>query len=494
MLELRPHQRKAVEELKNGAILCGGVGSGKTITSLVYFYEKVCGGVVGDYGSLKAPRDLYVVTTAKKRDSLDWDREAVSLGLSRDPEASAGGIKVTVESWNNISKLDDVEGAMFIFDEQRLVGSGTWVKSFLKIAKQNQWIMLSATPGDNWLDYIPVFIANGFYKNRTEFKREHVIYSSYSKFPKVERYVGAGRLLKMRNSILVEMPYERHTTRHIELVKVEYDRELFKKVVKDRWHVYENRPLTGQAELFSVMRRVVNSDDSRVRSLVDFMERHSKIIVFYNFNYELEMLRDLVEQVQRPADTESFVLNTLGAGSSSTSASVVTHSSKKITGEGRSTSSTSTKTGGSRLDLQKEDSKDLRNLGGIPNPTTRPLESGDTSMETEQSSPLIGSQDVQIAEWNGHKHDPIPTSDRWVYLVQYVAGAEGWNCVDTDAMVFYSMTYSYKNFEQAKGRIDRLNTPFSDLYYYVLKSSSPIDIAIWKALGAKKSFQESDFR
>lgn len=383
MVELYPHQRKAVDQLDNGKILWGDVGTGKTIAAATYYMEK------------EAPKDVYVITTAKKRDSLDWEDDFVKYGVYKSRDATVAGV-LTVDSWNNIGKYTGVQDAFFIFDEQRLVGAGAWTKAFIKIAKANRWILLTATPGDTWLDYIPVFVANGFYKNRTEFKREHVVYNTFSKFPKVDRYISVGRLVRLRNQLLVEMPYERHTTRHIHEIVVDHDVDLFKRVVKDRWHVYEERPLRDVAELFSVMRKVVNSDQTRLSSVRTLMEKHPRLIVFYNFDYELDILRSLA--------------------------------------------------------------------------------SGNT-----------------VAEWNGHKHEEIPQTERWVYLVQYAAGSEGWNCTSTDAMVFWSLTYSYKHWHQAFGRIDRLNTPYSDLHYYVLRSNSQIDQAIKKALQSKKSFNERDF-
>lgn len=379
-MDLYPHQQRAVDQLKNGAILWGGVGSGKSLVAMAYYVEN------------ESPRDIYVITTAKKRDSLDWEGEAAKFGIGRHPDATLHGV-LTVDSWNNITKYTEVEGAFFIFDEQRLVGSGSWAKSFVKISRQNHWILLSATPGDTWLDYIPVFVANGFYKNRTHFKHDHVIYSPYSKFPKVERFVNTGKLIRLRNEILVEMPFHKHTLRHVQDVSVSFDQELYDRVVKERWHVYENRPLRDITELFIVMRKVVNSHESRLEAVRSLLQKHQKVIVFYNFDYELEILRT----------------------------------------------------------LRKE---------------------------------------VEIAEWNGHYHQEIPVADSWVYLVQYTAGAEGWNCVETDAMIFYSLNYSYKLFHQAHGRIDRLNTPFTNLYYYILKSKSSIDRAVWESLKAKKSFNE----
>lgn len=381
-MKLYPHQEEAVEKMHNGSILWGGVGTGKTITSLAYYMKN------------EAPKDIYVITTAKKRDSLDWLREGAmfGIGLERGPQTGA----LHIDSWNNIGKYTEVRDAFFIFDEQRLVGAGAWSKSFIRIAKANRWVLLSATPGDTWLDYIPVFVANGFYKNRTEFKREHVIYRPNVRFPQVDRYVGVNKLVRHRNSILVEMPYIRHTTRVGKDVHVEYNKDLFDKVVKQRWHVYENRPLKDVSEMFHAMRKVVNSDPSRIEALRDLLVSHPKVIVFYNFDYELEALRSL----------------------------------------------------GSTL---------------------------------------------SIAEWNGHKHQEIPETDSWLYLVQYVAGAEGWNCTATDAMVFYSMTYSYKNWQQAHGRIDRLNTPFSTLHYYTLMSNSPIDRAIAKSLREKRNFNEKRY-
>lgn len=382
--ELAPHQLNALQKLSTGSILCGGVGTGKSRVALAYYLNNMEG----------THEDLYVITTAKKRDSLDWEAEGAAFGIGRELGASVAGL-LKVDSWNNLSKYEEVKGAFFIFDEQRLVGSGAWTKSFLKIVKSNQWILLSATPGDTWLDYIPVFVANGYYKNRTEFKREHVVYSSWTKFPKVERYVGVGKLVKIRNQILVEMPYERHTKRELNIVKIGHDKELFEKVVKKRWQVYENRPLRDVAELYMTMRKVANSDASRLHAVRTLLGEHDRIIVFYNFDYELEALRNLNQET-----------------------------------------------------------------------------------------------DVTVAEWNGHKHEAVPKTKKWIYLVQYLAGAEGWNCVETDTMVFYSLNYSYRLFEQACGRIDRLNTPYTTLYYWVLVGSSLIDRAIWKSLNRKESFNE----
>lgn len=416
-MDLYPHQREALNRLANGKILWGGVGTGKSLVAAHYYKER------------EAPRDVIVITTAKKRDLLDWDKEFLHVGVSAH-ERGPGVGKLTVDSWNNIEKYKGVENAFFIFDEQRLVGSGAWAKSFIKIARSNRWILLSATPGDTWLDFIPVFVANGFYKNRTEFKREHVVYNTYSKFPKVDRYIAVGRLVKHRNALLVHMPYERHTTRKSQNIPVSYDQELFRRVVKDRWHVYEERPLRDVAELFHVMRKVVNSHSSRLEAVETLLRTHPRVIVFYNFDFELEILRTLSQ----------------GTGL------------KTVTDESSSGISTSTET---HID-------------------------GSRSTSTSQGG-------LQVGEWNGHKHQEVPKGDSWVYLVQYTAGAEGWNCTSTDAMCFYSLPYSYKNYHQAHGRIDRLNTLYDTLWYYNLVSDSLIDRAILANLGKKRSFNERNF-
>lgn len=398
-VQLYPHQQKAVDELSNGKVLVGGVGTGKTITSLVYFYTKVMGGTLGDPASIKTPKDIYVFTTARKRDELDWQKDAAKMIITRDRNASVHGIQLTVDSYNNIKKYAKVKNAFIILDEQRMVGSGAWTRAFISMAKHNEWIMLSATPGDKWEDYIPLFIANGFVKNRTKFKEDHIIYAPFDKFPRVIGYRGVGTLLKWRRDILVEMPYARHTTRNLHDVTVPHDKEKMDLVVKKRWNPYEGKPLKDVSEMFACMKRVAYSDQSRREAVIQLLRHnHPKLIVFYNYNYELEILRTIA--------------------------------------------------------------KDMPGL--------------------------------QVAEWNGHKHEQVPTGDHWLYLVQYVAGAEAWNCVETDAICFYSQTYSYKNFEQAQGRIDRLNTPFKQLHYYILKSTSPIDLAVSKSLSSKQSFNESN--
>lgn len=399
-IKLFDYQLEAIDQMKNGCILCGGVGSGKSRTALAYYYVTQGGGIDPEkYIPMKnPPRDLYIITTAHKRDSFEWEKDFGPFLLTTDKSVAYYDHTVVVDSWNNIKKYKDVYGAFFIFDEQRVVGSGTWVKAFLNIARKNKWVLLSATPGDTWSDYIPVFIANGFYKNRTEFNNEHVIYSRFCKFPKIERYINTGMLMRYRNSLLVDMDFNRKTIAHHEDCYVNYDIHKYKDLTKNRWNPYTNLPMINAAELCYVQRRLVNSDETRQAALLELYENHPKMIVFYNFDYELDILRSLAY------------------------------------GEG-----------------------------------------------------------VEIAEWNGHKHQPVPDGDKWVYLVQYTAGCEGWNCITTDTIVFYSQNYSYKVMCQAAGRIDRLNTPFVDLYYYHLKTRSGIDVSIYRALKEKKTFNERKY-
>ena len=217
-ISLYDYQVEAVKRMKNGCILCGGVGSGKSRTALAYYYLQE-GGLLDTeeyYPTGDPPKDLYIITTARKRDTLEWEGELTPFLLTTNPEIHIYQHKVVIDSWNNIKKYADVKGAFFIFDEQRVVGSGKWVKAFLQIAKTNEWILLSATPGDTWQDYIPVFIANGFYRNRTEFIQEHIIYKPHSNFPQIDRYLNTGRLIRLRNSILINMDFRRQTISHHE--------------------------------------------------------------------------------------------------------------------------------------------------------------------------------------------------------------------------------------------------------------------------------------
>ena len=402
-MKLFQYQIEAIHEMKNGCILNGGVGSGKSLTSLGYFYLQNGGAESflkgGEYVPMTNPKDLYIITTARKRDTCEWEVELTPFLLSKHSDTNYYSNRVVIDSWNNIQKYIDIRDAFFLFDEQRVIGSGAWVKAFLKITKKNDWILLSATPGDTWTDYIPVFLANGFYKNRTEFVREHVIYSRFAKFPKIDRYVGTKKLIRLRDSILVDMEFQRKTIPHHEDVYVKYDATTYRQVTKTRWDPFKNEPIPNAGNLCYVWRKIVNTDESRQVALLEIFEQHPKMIVFYNFDYELELLRRIFD----------------------------------------------------------------------------------------------GIQGVEVAEWNGHKHQPVPKSTSWVYLVQYTAGCEGWNCITTNCVVFYSQNYSYKVMQQASGRIDRLNTPYTDLYYYHLKTRSGIDLAISKALKEKKNFNESRY-
>lgn len=467
-VDLYPHQVEAVEKLDNGNILWGGVGTGKSLTAAAYYMKKEC------------PRNVFVITTARKRDCLDWEREFAKFGIGKESNGTVGGL-LTVDSWNNIGKYQSVSDGFFIFDEQRLVGSGDWVTKFLAITKRNRWILLSATPGDTWLDYIPVFLANGFYNNRTEFKREHVVYNPYSKFPKVDRYVSVAKLVRNRNRLLVEMPFLRSTTRICQDIIVDHDKDLLGRVLKDRWHVYENRPLKNVVELFLVMRKVVNSQPSRTNKLKDILLRHSKVIVFYNFDYELEILRKLVE---KKSETISICICKKNCNEDS-----------KPTKEFSICEGSSWQThlpACTKLSQPVSTPMDHLSTASVATLTYRSGVNSKVGSTNTTLNTMCGST-FQIAEWNGHKHEPIPTTDRWIYLVQYAAGAEGWNCTTTDTTVFYSLPYSYKLWHQAHGRTDRLNTPYKELYYYTLMSNSVIDLAIRKCLKMKKNFNESRF-
>lgn len=399
-VNLYPFQLAAVNKMHNGCILCGDVGSGKSRTSLAYYclQQNPTGDTISFWKTHPKVEDLYIITTARKRDTFEWDSELANFRMATNPENDIYQHTVVIDSWNNIQKYKDIKGAFFIFDEQRVVGRGEWVKSFLKIAKSNHWILLSATPGDKWEDYIPVFVANGFYKNRTEFSNEHIIWDPRVTFPKVRGYMGTGRLIRLRDRVLVRMEDPRTTIPHHEDVFVTYDISAYKDLTRTRWNPWLEKPIETASELCYAWRKVVNSADSRQLAVLEILEDHPKAIIFYNFDYELEILR--------------------GIG----------------------------------------------------------YEEG-----------------TEIAEWNGHKHDALPSSNKWVYLVQYTAGCEGWNCITTDTIIFFSQNYSYKVQHQAEGRIDRLNTPYRDLYYYHLRSRSAIDLAIHRALVDKKTFNEGAY-
>lgn len=389
MALLWPNQEEVLGRLKNGSVLCAEPGAGKSRVALAYYFTKVCGGTL-DFKMPDSFVPLYIITTARKRDTGDWGRECAPFLIPDEV--------VTVDSWNKVQQYQDIQNAFFIFDEQRVRGYGPWSKAFIKISRANKWIMLSATPGDVWLDYIPVFIANGFYKNKTEFITRHVVYDPYSKYRAVKYYLDEKTLLRNRNSILVDMPNERETIQNHETIPVEYDRDLYKMVARRRWDIYKDEPVQSASSLCLVLRRVVGSDPRRVSTVESLLMDHPKTIIFYNYDYELELLRELCFKMGRA-----------------------------------------------------------------------------------------------FAEWNGHKHQEIPKEDKWVYLNQYIAGSEAWNCIETDTIIFYSDSYSYSQMVQAAGRIDRANTEFKDLYYYHLRSSAPIDRAVARALEKKKDFNEKGF-
>lgn len=360
--------------------------------AIVMFIEKIIGGSIDPPALPTEPVDLYVITTPKKRDDLDWPKEAARFGISTNPEASMGGITLIVDSWNNIKKHTKVQDAFFIFDEQRAIGSGVWSKSFIAIAKRNRWVMLSATPADRWMDLVPVFIAKGFYKNKTQFVREHVVYSPYTKYPSIRMYLDIPTLKRHRDETFVIMPFKRRTKTNIVDVPVMYDREATKLLKKTEWNPYKDYPIRNHPEYVHVLRRLIYSHASRISELIKIHIKAKRLIIFYNFNYELDIMRE-----------------------------------------------------------------------GFANLT-------------------------EVSEHNGHNHDPVPTGDNWVYLVQYISGSEAWECFSTNHMAFYSANPSYRATIQAMGRINRMTTTYKNLYYYRLMSESAPDKGMMKSFGNKEDF------
>lgn len=376
--------------MKNGCVLDGLPGSGKSITAIAYYF-KLCGGSFSPnhIGKMKYNIPLYIITTAKKRDTLEWESDLLKFKIKEG---------FTVDSWNNIKKYVGVKDGFFIFDEQRVCGWGAWSKSFIKIAWKNQWVLLTGTPGDQWLDYIAIFVANKFYRNKHDFYTQHVVLSPYTKFPSVQRYINTGLLVKHQRDVLIHMHFQRYTVAHRSDIMVDYDRETYFQIVNRRKNPFNNwEPIMNVSEYCACLRRVTNTDPSRIDAVLKLLETHPKAIIFYMFTYELNLLREALKDY-----------------------------------------------------------------------------------------PLV-------REWNGEKHEDLPEGDAWIYLVEYAAGCEGWNCTTTDTIIFYSQSYSYKQTAQAEGRIDRLNTPYIDLYYYYLRSKSLIDLGIKRALVKKKKFNDRSF-
>lgn len=396
MVKLKEHQKIALTKMHNGCILCGDVGSGKSLTGIAYFFE-LAGGSIEPFKPPKVMKDLYIITTARKRDEFEWDDELKRFGLTRGQNDIFHNT-VVIDSWNNVKHYKEAKNSYFIFDEQRVIGTGTWVQSFLKIARNNEWILLSATPGDTWVDYIPVFIANGFYRNFTDFRLQHVVYCPFTKFRKVDHYLNTRKLEKFREMLLVDMPFERHTVQHHIPIIVDYDQSMYRKIIKEKFDYEKNQPFKNISELCIALRKVCNTSPERLNVVFDIIRDKKRVIIFYNFNYELDMLSKLFDRAK-----------------------------------------------------------------------------------------------IKYAQWNGHEHQEIPECDEWAYLVQYTAGCEGWNCTKTDTIIFYSQNYSYKVMIQAAGRIDRMNTPYNDLWYYHITTRSPIDRGIERAILNKKKFNEKKF-
>ena len=404
---LKPFQENCLERLSTGKVLAADTGAGKSIMSLAWYLSKEC---ASDEHSLKSGAkawtlyhgspDLYIITTPKKRDSEEWESDLSKFNLVKGRNSKEmGEVNIFIDSWNNIKKYTEIKNSVFIFDEQRAVGSGTWAKSFVKIAKQNHWIMLSATPGDTWSDWCPLMIAKGYYPNRTAFFNKHAVYNPYVKYREIIRWDNTDELEYYRSKMLVTCRMEKKTTRHFEEVIADCSNKYeVKRAYKERTNPKTGEPFKSASELCAYTRNIINTDPTRSAVGLKIIQMYDRIIIFYTLTDELEGIK--------------WACNKAGR---------------------------------------------------------------------------------KMYFYNGEIHDQVPTGNNWAYIVQYTAGSEAWNCTTCNAMLFWDLTYSYKQFKQATGRIDRLNTPYSDLYYYAIRSYMPLDLAIRRALREKKDFNSRGF-
>lgn len=371
----KDYQKRAINQMHNGCILCGGVGAGKSLTSLGYIDKVYPSGTV------------YIITPARKRNTGEWFDDIRKNDMDET--------RFVVDSWNNLSKYKDVKDAFFLFDEQKVSGKGTWAKSLIRIAKSNQWILLSATPGDTYDDYATVLIANGFVRNRTTWYDEYCVTKSQPFFHIVD-HKNKDVIDMMIRRIFIKMDYQSDKKRIERVIPIQArSAGEEKEILMTHKAPGAQMPFTTFAAAIAYVRMNCYDKSKKTEALRKIIEKHKKIIVFYNFLSEkLEIERAAIDA------------------------------------------------------------------------------------------------NVTINFYNGQRHDPIPDTDEWVYGVQYNSGAEAWNCITTNAMVFYSPNYSYKTMEQAHGRIDRVNSPYECLYYYMLLNELNIDNKVMNALSSKKDFNE----
>lgn len=403
-VNLRQFQHECVQALRSGKVLAAGVGAGKSIMALYWYVTKCCTvrtshNANGElFQIMPGSPDLVIITTAKKRDNHEWDDELYRYALHQGENSKKmGRVHVTIDSWNNITKYVDTS-AVFIFDEQRAIGSGAWSKAFVRIARRNPWVMLSATPADTWSDWCPIFVADGFYRNRTEFFRRHAVYSRYTKYPRIDRWIDEDYLNRCRDRVLVTCEVPRETERVVHQLTCAYDKETVRKAMKTRWNPETEEPFLNATELCFYLRRVIDTDPTRLSYAAHVVRDHRKVIIFYTLRAELEQILKLEE------------------------------------------------------------------VTGVP-----------------------------VYQYNGGRHDDLPQGNSWVYAVQFQAGSEGWNCTSCNTVLYWSLPYSYKQAEQAAGRIDRLDTSYKTLNYYIMRSFAPLDLGIIRALRNKENFNASGF-
>lgn len=287
----RPHQRDAIRKISNGNVVVGATGSGKSLVGLVYYYTNILEGSVEPFRKPTKSVSLYIITTATKRDSLDWNSECAEFALSTNQEASVNGIKVVIDSWNNIKKYKDIRGGFFLFDEQKTTGYKRWSKIFIRIAKNNRWILITATPSDRWMDLLSVFIANGFYKNKRDFVNQHVTYNPYVKYPSITGYRNVNKLRILKKRIFVIIDYQSPSIIENKVISVDYDVDALTQIEKTEWNPFTDSPIINLSEFASVLRRSLNSHPSRINEAIRIRNTVKKLIVFYNFNFELEILK-----------------------------------------------------------------------------------------------------------------------------------------------------------------------------------------------------------
>lgn len=320
-ITLFDYQKEAIENYKEKSFNLSDTGVGKTVMALGSFIESKCKKLLV---ICLAPK---VVDFAEDGVLMNVDITPLNRGSKKNKELLAESDKVAI-SFESVWRIPEFlkwvdEDTFIIIDESHKVAntSSKVTKYVMKLSKKAKYTYLcTATPISNgkYEQYYPQLKMLGVYNGTKKeyynmFVDERMTRMGGSQFMQITGYRNIDLLENMVNQCSVNYKRDKPYLPEDYVYKTKKP-AMFNKLKKNRMYKTDNGEvieLDNSSKLFNALRCVshgfllgINKQVSKepFERLQAILETHNneRVVIFYNYNIELEMLKQLLSKLKRP--------------------------------------------------------------------------------------------------------------------------------------------------------------------------------------------------